>query len=366
MFYSVKNLNIFKNKTVIITGHTGFKGSWLSLWLKTLGAKVIGVSFNIPTDPSLFKVIIGNKLIKSYDCDIKNFHKLKNIILKHKPDFVFHLAAQALVKKSYLNPLVTWNSNLLGTVNLLESLRYLKKNCVAVIVTSDKSYKNLEIKRGYTEDDQLGGNDPYSASKGAAEFAIRSFVKSFFNKKSKLKVGIARAGNVIGGGDWSEDRLLPDCIKSWSKGKKVNIRNPNSTRPWQHVLEALSGYILLAIKLKLNPRVHGEAFNFGPKLSHNYSVISLLKEAKKIWPSILWSITNNKKKFKESNLLKLNCNKAKKILNWQSILSFNENIKMTVDWYRAYYTNKDSRKIKIFSKNQIIQFTNLIKKRSKK
>ena len=366
MFYSVKNLNIFKNKTVIITGHTGFKGSWLSLWLKTLGAKVIGVSFNIPTDPSLFKVIIGNKLIKSYDFDIKNFHKLKNIILKHKPDFVFHLAAQALVKKSYLNPLVTWNSNLLGTVNLLESLRYLKKNCVAVIVTSDKSYKNLEIKRGYTEDDQLGGNDPYSASKGAAEFAIRSFVKSFFNKKSKLKVGIARAGNVIGGGDWSEDRLLPDCIKSWSQGKKVNIRNPNSTRPWQHVLEALSGYILLAIKLKLNPRIHGEAFNFGPKLSHNYSVVALLKEAKKIWPSISWSITNNKKKFKESNLLKLNCNKAKKIMNWQSILSFNENIKMTVDWYRAYYTNKDSRKIKIFSKNQIIQFTNLIKKRSKK
>ena len=366
MFYSAKNLNIFKDKTVIITGHTGFKGSWLSFWLKTLGAKVIGISFNIPTNPSLFKIIIGNQFIRNYKCDIKNFPKLRNIVLKHKPDFVFHLAAQALVNKSYLNPLLTWNSNLLGTVNLLESLRHLKKKCVAVIVTSDKSYKNLEIKRGYIEEDQLGGYDPYSASKGAAEFAIRSFVKSFLNKKSKVKIGIARAGNVIGGGDWSEDRLLPDCIKSWSKGKKVNIRNPNSTRPWQHVLEALSGYILLAVRLRLNAKIHGEAFNFGPKLNHNYSVLALLKEAKKIWPSILWSITNNKKKFKESNLLKLNCNKAKKVMNWQSTLSFNENIKMTINWYRAYYTNKDPKKMKKFSENQIIEFTNLIKKRSKK
>ena len=366
MFYSVKNLNIFKNKTVIITGHTGFKGSWLSFWLRTLGANVIGISFNIPTNPSNFKTIIGNKYIKSYKCDIKNFLKIKKIILKHKPDFVFHMAAQALVKKSYINPLLTWNSNLLGTVNLLESLRYLKKNCVAVIVTSDKSYKNLEIKRGYVEEDQLGGYDPYSASKGAAEFAIGSFVKSFFYKKSKVKIAIARAGNVIGGGDWSEDRLLPDCIKSWSKGKKVNIRNPYSTRPWQHVLEALSGYILLAVKLRLEPKIHGEAFNFGPKLSHNYSVLSLLKRVKKIWPSILWSTTKNKKKFKESNLLKLNCTKAKKIMNWQSTLSFNENIKMTIDWYKAYYMNKDSKKMRIFSENQILQFMNLIKKRSKK
>ena len=366
MFYSVKNLNIFKNKTVIITGHTGFKGSWLSFWLKTLGANVIGVSFNIPTNPSIFKIIIGNRNIKNYKCDIKNFLKIKKIIVKHRPDFVFHLAAQALVKKSYVNPLLTWNSNLLGTVNLLESLRYLKKNCVAVIVTSDKSYRNLEIKRGYVEEDQLGGYDPYSASKGAAEFAIGSFIKSFFHKKGKVKIGIARAGNVIGGGDWSEDRLLPDCVKSWSKGKKANIRNPYSTRPWQHVLEALSGYILLAVKLRLEPKIHGEAFNFGPKLNHNYSVLSLLQRVKKIWPAILWSRTKNKKKFKESNLLKLNCTKAKKIMNWKSTLSFNENIKMTIDWYKAYYINKDSKKMKIFSENQIYQFMNLVKQRSKK
>ena len=366
MFYSVKNLNIFKNKTIIITGHTGFKGSWLSFWLKTLGAKVIGISFNTPTNPSFFKIIIGKDYVKNYKCDIKNFSRLKKIILKHKPDFVFHLAAQALVKKSYLNPLLTWNSNLLGTVNLLECLRYLDKSCVAVIVTSDKSYKNLEIKRGYIEEDQLGGYDPYSASKGAAEFAIGSFVKSFFNKKNKVKIGIARAGNVIGGGDWSEDRLIPDCIKSWSLGRKVDIRNPHSTRPWQHVLEALSGYILLAIKLKLNSEIHGEAFNFGPKLSHNYSVMSLLQRAKKIWPSISWSILKNKKKFKESNLLKLNCNKAKKIMNWQSTLSFNENIQMTIDWYRAYYTSKNTKEMRTFSKSQIFQFMDLIEKRSKK
>ena len=366
MFYSVKNFKVFRNKTVIITGHTGFKGAWLSFWLKTLGAKIIGISLNIPTKPSLFEIIIGNKYIKSYRCDIKNFFKVKKIILKHKPDFVFHLAAQALVKKSYINPLLTWNSNLLGTVNILESLRHLKKNCIAVIITSDKSYKNLEIKKGYKEEDQLGGHDPYSASKGAAEFAISSYINSYFQKKSKVKIGIARAGNVIGGGDWSEDRLLPDCIKSWSKGKKVNIRNPYSTRPWQHVLEAVSGYILLAVKLKLDTKIHGEAFNFGPRLSHNYSVLSLLNRIKKIWPAVLWSTTNNRKKFKESNLLKLNCNKAKKFMNWESILSFDENINMTIDWYRAYYKNKDSKKMKIFSQNQIIQFTNFITKRSKK
>ena len=163
------------------------------------------------------------------------------------------MAAQSLVKRSYVNPLLTWNSNLLGTVNVLESLRHLKK-CIAVLITSDKSYKNLEIKRGYVENDQLGGYDPYSASKGAAEFAIQSYIKSFFKKKSKIKIGIARAGNVIGGGDWSDDRLLPDCVKSWSMNKKVNIRNPNSTRPWQHVLEAISGYLLLAVKLRSEPK----------------------------------------------------------------------------------------------------------------
>ena len=366
MFYSAKNLNIFKNKTVIITGNTGFKGSWLSLWLKTLGAKVIGISKDIPTNPSNFQLINKDNKIKNYNCDIKDFTKLKKIILKNKPDFFFHLAAQPLVKKSYINPLLTWNSNLLGTVNVLESLRGLKKKCVAVIITSDKSYKNLEIKRGYVEDDRLGGYDPYSASKGAAELAIGSYVKSYFNKKNKIRIGVARAGNVIGGGDWSEDRLLPDCVKSWSINHQVKVRNPKSTRPWQHVLEALSGYILLAVRLQIDSKLHGEAFNFGPNNRHNYSVKSLLNEIKLIWPTIAWSVREDKKKFQESNLLKLNCKKAKKKISWHSVLTFKENIRMTIEWYRAYYNVNKKVNMKKFSENQIKEFTKLILKRSKK
>ena len=261
---------------------------------------------------------------------------------------------------------LTWNSNLLGTVNVLESLRGLKKKCVAVIITSDKSYKNLEIKRGYVEDDRLGGYDPYSASKGAAEFAIRSYVKSYFNEKNKIRIGVARAGNVIGGGDWSEDRLLPDCVKSWSINHQVKVRNPKSTRPWQHVLEALSGYILLAVKLQIDPKLHGEAFNFGPNNRHNYSVKSLLNEIKLIWPTIAWSIREDKKKFQESNLLKLNCKKAKKKISWHSVLTFKENIRMTIEWYRAYYNVNKKVNMKKFSENQIKEFTKLILKRSKK
>ena len=344
MFYSAKNLNIFKGKTVIITGHTGFKGSWLSFWLKTLGAKVIGISFNIPTNPSLFKIIIGNQSIRSYKCDIKNLNKLRNIVLKHKPDFVFHLAAQALVKKSYLNPLLTWNSNLLGTVNILESLRHLKKNCVAVIVTSDKSYKNLEIKRGYTEEDQLGGYDPYSASKGAAEFAIRSFIKSFFNKKSKVKIGIARAGNVIGGGDLSDNRIIPDAFKCWSKNNKLLIRNPYSTRPWQFVLEPLFGYIFLAKNLDSKKYI-GEVFNFGPKFKKHISTLSLIDKLNTY--SIEFTKKNSyffkkvkKNNFKESTLLQLDSSKANIKLNWQCVLSIDKTLMYCAEWYINYYTKK--------------------------
>ena len=366
MFYSVKNFNIFKNKTIIITGNTGFKGSWLSLWLKFLGAKIVGISKDIPTKPSNFQITKLNKDIKNYKCDLKNYIELKKIILKNQPDFFFHLAAQALVKKSYKDPLGTWNSNLIGTVNILESLRFLNKKCTVVIITSDKSYRNLEIKRGYVENDELGGYDPYSASKGAAEFAIRSYVKSYFDKKNKIRIAIARAGNVIGGGDWSDNRLIPDCIKCWSSNYKAKIRNPNSTRPWQNVLEALSGYILLAVKLNSNSILHGEVFNFGPNNRHNYSVKSLLSEIKNIWPSIKWLIVKDKNKHKESNLLKLNCKKAKKELNWKSILTFKENIKMTIEWYKFYYNKKNKTKIRKFSENQIKKFSKLIQERSKK
>jgi len=288
----------FKNKKVLITGHTGFKGSWLTSWLVMLGAKVTGLSINIPTTPSHFKAIKLKNKINHKKVDIRNLKLLKKTFKKYQPDYVFHLAAQSLVKKSYYDPIYTWETNTIGTLNVLESLREIKKNCIAVLITSDKSYKNLEIKRGYKENDILGGKDPYSASKASAELAIQSHISSFFPlKKTKVLVGIARAGNVIGGGDWSENRLIPDCVKSWSKNKRVLIRNSQSTRPWQHILEAVRGYLLLALTLKKNKKLHGEAFNFGPENTKNYSVIFLIKLMKKYWKEISWKMPNKKKKF---------------------------------------------------------------------
>lgn len=353
----------FNNKKILITGHTGFKGSWLALWLKLLGAKVVGISKDIPTKPSNFLTSKVDINIKNIFCDIANLKEIKKNIKKNKPDYLFHLAAQSLVKKSYDNPIETWCSNLIGTLNVLESLRYLKKKCTVVIITSDKCYKNFEKEKGYKEDDVLGGNDPYSASKGAAEIVIQSYVKSFFSSKdNNIRIAIGRAGNVIGGGDWSEHRLIPDCVKSWSKNKNVLIRSLKSTRPWQHVLEALSGYLCLANFLNKNPDIHGEAFNFGPSNKNNFSVSNLLKKFKSIWKEVGWK-KNSKKIFKESKLLKLNSNKAKKILKWRSVLSFNQIIQLTADWYKHYYL--ESKNMHIFSKLQIEKFMLIYQKKIK-
>jgi len=354
----------YKNKKVLVTGHTGFKGSWLTSWLVLLGAEVIGLSIDIPTNPSHFKAIKLQNKINHKKMDIRNLKLLKKTFKKHQPDYVFHLAAQAIVKKSYLDPIYTWETNTIGTLNVLESLREIKKNCIAVLITSDKSYKNLEIKRGYKENDILGGKDPYSASKASAELAIQSHISSFFPlKKTKVLVGIARAGNVIGGGDWSENRLIPDCVKSWSKNKRVLIRNSQSTRPWQHILEAVRGYLLLALTLKKNKKLHGEAFNFGPENTKNYSVIFLIKLMKKYWKEISWKMPNKKKKsFYESNLLKLNSNKAKIKLKWKCILTFAETISMVANWYKSYYSKP--KQIQKVSLNQINEYEKLLKKRS--
>ena len=245
-------LSDFKGKKVIITGHTGFKGSWLTIWLLHLGAKIIGISNGIPTKPSNFESNQLKKKINHQNFDIKNKIKLQRLINIHKPDFIFHLAAQSLVKKSYAKPSLTFETNSFGTLTLLDVLKdyKIKKICSVVIITSDKSYKNLELNRGYKEDDLLGGHDPYSASKACAELIIQSYFSSFLIKNKNLKISVARAGNVIGGGDWSENRLIPDCIKSIKNKKKLLIRFPNSTRPWQHVFEAIYGYMLLALKQK--------------------------------------------------------------------------------------------------------------------
>ena len=351
---------IFKNKKIIVTGHTGFKGSWLTLSLKNLGAKVLGISSNIPTKPSNFLASKINKDSRNIKLNIKKGEKIKKIINSFKPDFIFHLAAQALVSVSYKNPKETWDTNLIGTLNILEAVKKLKKKTTLIIITSDKAYKNVEKRAGYKETDILAGIDPYSASKSSAELAIQSYFSSFLINNKNINLGIARAGNVIGGGDWSQDRLIPDCVRSWSKNKKVIIRNPNSTRPWQHVLEAVWAYILFAAKLNNNKTLNGQAFNFGPNLENNYSVAQLLHKMKKYWTNVNYVIKKSEK-FYESKLLKLNCNKARKYLGWKNHLSFEQNIQLTSEWYQNFYKNK--KKIQNISINQIENYKKKLLKR---
>ena len=354
---------IFNKKNVLITGHTGFKGSWLTAWFKLMGANVMGISLNPPTNPSHFNVSKIYKGIKDVRLDIRNRKKIEKKIINFKPNFIFHLAAQSLVSSSYKNPELTWQTNVMGTLNILESLRKLKNPCNVVIITSDKCYFNKEIHYGYKESDILGGKDPYSSSKASAELLIKSFISSYFPKnKSKIRIATARAGNVIGGGDWAKDRIIPDCIRSWSSGNPAQLRNPNATRPWQHVLEAVGGYISLAINLIQNKNLHGESFNFGPSLSKEYSVLELVKAMSKNWENVSWKLVSKKKKiFFESGLLRLNCNKAKKILKWKSVLKFEENVEFVADWYRNYYLNY--KNINYFTERQIKKYQLLAYKR---
>ena len=357
----IKNLNLFKNKTVIITGHTGFKGSWLSIWLNHLGAKVIGISNNVPTKPSNFILNNLKSKIKDVKADIRDEKKIFTLIKKYKPDYIFHLAAQSLVKKSYFHSRYTFETNSIGTLNILEALKKYnpRKICSVVIVTSDKSYKNLELKRGYKENDILGGYDPYSASKACAELIIKCYLKSFFEKKEKIKISVARAGNVIGGGDWSENRIIPDCIRSISTKKNLILRFPNSTRPWQHVLEAIYGYMILALKQKKNKKISSNVFNFGPNNKTSIKVIDLIKKIKKQWGSLNWRIMKSSKTLYESKLLKLNSGKAYKILKWECFMSVDETINMVVNWYKFYLSNK-KKDMYNFSVNQIEEFKDII------
>ena len=344
-------IKIFKNKKVLITGHTGFKGSWLSLWLNISGAKVYGISNNYKSTETNIKHFRLKKNVKNFNIDIRNFEKLNKIITKIKPDFIFHFAAQSLVGNSFKNPVYNFETNFNGTLNLLEVLRLSKFKCISIIITSDKSYKNLEIKRGYTENDILGGDDPYSASKASAEFVINSYFKSFLKNKKNLRIAICRAGNVIGGGDWSNDRLIPDIMRSIFNNKKVKLRNQSSTRPWQHVLDVLNGYLILASKLKKNNKLNGQSFNFGPPIKSNYTVLAIVREMKKNWNLLDWVFSN--RTYHESTLLKLNSSKSLKYLNWKNKLDFKELIKLVTDWYKCFYENKN---IYDFSIKQIRNF----------
>lgn len=329
---------VFQGKTVLVTGHTGFKGSWLSAWLHLLGAKVIGVALDPPTIPSHFAAVELGEMIQDYRLDIRDAMALKAMVQDIQPDFVFHLAAQALVRQSYADPVETYQINVLGTLHILEALRTLGKPCVATMITSDKCYDNVEWVWGYRETDALGGPDPYSASKGAAELVIRSHVKSFFPKGGNLRVAVARAGNVIGGGDWAANRIVPDCVRAWGAGETVALRNPHSTRPWQHVLEPLSGYLTLAAELHQQAELHGEPFNFGPAAQQSHTVLDLVRAMSRYWADVRWTdISDAALGPYESGLLKLNCDKALHVLRWHASMSFDETIRMTAEWYRAYY-----------------------------
>lgn len=325
----------YKKKQVLITGHTGFKGSWLAHWLLRLGSEVTGVSIDVPTEPSHFRLTDLGHLVDDRRLDIRDRHGVIALLKEIKPDFVFHLAAQALVWRSYSNPADTFDVNIQGTVNMLEGLRLLDHPCTAVFITSDKCYENMEWIWGYRETDRLGGKDPYSASKGGAELAIRGYYASYFSSPdSPIRIAIGRAGNVIGGGDWAENRIVPDCIMAWANGESVQIRNPLSTRPWQHVLEPLSGYLTLGMHLLNDNHLNGEAFNFGPAPDQNYTVEKLIETMSNHWPESSWHKISRDNDLHEAGLLKLDCEKAKALLSWKSTLDFRETVQFTIDWYK--------------------------------
>lgn len=355
--------NTYKGKKVLITGHTGFKGSWLTIWLKLLGADVYGISDCIPTTPSHFKESKLSHDIKEKYFDIRDLKKLKEFIGEVKPDFIFHLAAQALVKESYLNPIDSITVNAIGTANILDVVKDLNHDLILILITSDKAYENLEWKWGYRETDRLAGKDPYSASKSMAEIVISSYFDSFLYNKKNIKIAIARAGNVIGGGDWAKDRIVPDCVKAWSKNQNVEIRSPHATRPWQHVLEPLSGYLQLGFELLDGAKINGEAYNFGPNSNQDFSVSQLIDEMTKYWDQVKWIDTSaNVSTNKEAGLLKLNCDKALFDLNWFAALNFEETVKFTIEWYMLYYNQNEESIIKN-TRDQIIQYTKIAKEK---
>jgi len=334
----------FSGKKVLVTGNTGFKGSWLTLWLEHLGAEVSGFSNTEKTEPSMFEDLGIAKHINQFYGDISDRNILLQSIKTIKPDFIFHLAAQSIVSKSYSSPLETIKTNSLGTATILDVLVELEFAGVAVIITSDKCYENDERSSSYSEDDRLGGRDPYSASKAAAEIFLSAFIRSFFNDSSKQRIGIARAGNVIGGGDWNENRIVVDCAKAWLNSRKVSIRNPKSTRPWQHVLEPLSGYLRLAQKLSESPGLHGKAFNFGPDESKVYTVNEVVSRLGKCWghEKVEAHVEFSENRIMhEASLLSLNCEKATKELSWSPQLEIDECLKLVADWYRQFGRNPE-------------------------
>ena len=334
--------DIYQNKKVLITGHTGFKGSWLAIWLKELGADVVGYSLDPPSEPNNFEATGLREKITHIHGDIRDLDRLIEIFKKYQPEFIFHLAAQPLVLLSYDEPKLTFDTNIGGTVNVFEAVRKTPSIKVLVNVTSDKCYENREWVRGYRENDPMGGHDPYSASKGCAEIVFSAYLKSFFSQSAtqSRNIGAAsvRAGNVIGGGDWGANRLVPDCIRALSSRHKIGIRNPHAIRPWQHVLEPIGGYLLLGAALWEDPQKYSGAWNFGPDDSSHLTVSEMADRLIKYWGDGSWNDLSDPKALHEAKLLKLNCDKAHAELCWHSTLTIDECLQITAEWYKKFYT----------------------------
>ncbi len=348
------SLSFWENKRVLVTGHSGFKGAWLAMWLKVLGAEVVGISLKPETEPNLFTLAnVDHVCYKSYFADIRHLDEIQKIIDDTQPEVAFHLAAQALVREGYRHPHLTFSSNIMGTVNVLEALRECPTVQSIVAITTDKVYENKEWPWPYRENDVLGGKDPYSASKSACEMVIKSYRDSFFNEAS-IGLASARAGNVIGGGDWAHERLLPDAIRAWLNNETLFIRNPQAVRPWQHVLEPLCGYLILAERLYENADLAG-AYNFGPSAQNNACVLDVLDIAQKFFPDALFAIDNPDPNMPEAKLLALDTYRANAALNVYSRWNLEESLRYTCQWYQKAHQNpKEALKLCL---NDIATFT---------
>jgi len=335
--------DFWQGRRVFLTGHTGFKGSWLSLWLSSLGAEVKGFSLKPPTAPSLFKEAKIDSVIDSQIDDIRDLKVLKKSIVDFNPDILIHMAAQPLVRYSYDAPIETYETNVMGTVNILESARHCENLKAIVNITTDKCYENDGRSKGYKENDPMGGYDPYSSSKGCAELVTSAYRRSFLQDKG---VGIAsvRAGNVIGGGDWADDRLIPDILRSFEKSEPVIIRNPKAIRPWQHVLEPLSGYLILAEKLYKNQQEYAEGWNFGPNDQDAKSVDWILNKMTLKWPNSSWKLDKNSNPH-EASFLKLDIAKAESRLNWKPVWELSHTLEKIIEWHQAWLNNENMQTI---------------------
>lgn len=350
----------YRGKRVLVTGHTGFKGSWLCEWLLSLGADVAGFALAPATTPALFDQLGLGQRLRHVLGDVRDLSAVRRVLDETKPDFVFHLAAQPLVRLSYDQPVETYAVNVMGTVNVLEAVRLAQRPCIVVSITTDKCYENKEWVHSYREEDPMGGYDPYSSSKGAAELVIASYRRSYFSgPESKVKLASVRAGNVIGGGDWALDRIVPDCIRALKRGEAIPVRNKIATRPWQHVLEPLSGYLWLGAGLA-NPQLSAfsaqltSGFNFGPALSSNRTVADLVQEILKHWPG-RWEDRSDPKAVHEAKLLNLATDKAYHFLNWSPVWPFAETIAQTTTWYRQ--ADSAAAHIRQLTSNQIQAYT---------